>query len=99
MKLLFLPYRILDATLRKIVCFLLLIFPFILLAQSQNAITGTVKDESGNVLAAALIKVKGNSLSTVADKNGAFRLFVKSTNPTLVISYLGFATKEITVTY
>ncbi len=98
MKLLFLPYRILDATLRKIVCILLLIFPFILLAQSQNAITGTVKDESGNVLAAALIKVKGNSLSTVADKNGAFRLFVKSTNPTLVISYLGFATKEITVT-
>ena len=97
MKLLFLPYYFLDATLRKIVFILLLIFPFILLAQTQNAITGTVKDEAGNVLAGSLIKVKGSLVATVTDKNGSFRLFLKGTNPTLVISYLGFATKNVSI--
>ena len=97
MKLLFLPYQILDATLRKIIFILLLVFPFTLIAQTQNTITGTVKDEAGNVLAGATIKVKGSSLITVADKNGDFRLFVKSTNPILVVSFLGYATKNISV--
>ena len=97
MKLLFLPYRNLDATLRKIVFILLFVFPCTLLAQTQMTITGTVKDEAGNMLAGSLIKVKGSSTATVTDKNGVFRLFFKGTNPTLVVSYLGFATKNVSI--
>jgi outer membrane cobalamin receptor len=43
-------------------------------AQTGNAtITGKIKDESGNVIAGAIIKIAGTKMATAADENGQFK--------------------------
>lgn len=75
----------------------LLFFSFSICCFSQNnTISGTVYDEDNNVLADANVLVKNSTEGTITDKKGQFAL---DANPkdTLVISYLGFETKEIVV--
>jgi hypothetical protein len=64
-------------------------------AQS-NTISGTVYDEDKNVLADANVLVKNSKEGTITDKKGQFALDANSKD-TLVISYVGFETKEIIV--
>lgn len=59
------------------------------------SITGTVKDNQGNPLPGVIVKVKNTNHSTVTGTNGAFALNITGNNQTLVISFLGFKTKEI----
>jgi iron complex outermembrane recepter protein len=61
-------------------------------------ISGSVKDEDGESLPGAAIYIKGNpTKGTIADPNGNFTIEV-STPVTLVISYVGFTSKEIEIT-
>ncbi|MBN8858774.1 MAG: SusC/RagA family TonB-linked outer membrane protein [Sphingobacteriales bacterium] len=64
-------------------------------AQESRKISGTVKDEKGAALAAATIYVKGTPLSTITDENGHYNITVTGKNPVLVISSVGFTTKEL----
>lgn len=44
-------------------------------AQSENStVTGSIKDESGNPVPGAIVKVTGTKLSVAADENGLFKL-------------------------
>lgn len=64
-------------------------------AQSQIAVTGTVFSETDNLpLIGATVQEKGTSNGTVTDIDGQFSMSVKSESM-LVISYLGYETKEI----
>lgn len=58
-------------------------------------ITGTVKDNAGVPLPGVLVKVKGGTLSAVTNVNGVYTLNLPVGNETLVFSYLGFKTKEV----
>lgn len=58
-------------------------------------IKGRVLDENGNALAGASIQVKGQRLSTSASGSGAFTLNGVEDGAVLVISYLGYAQKEV----
>ncbi len=59
-------------------------------------ITGTVKDEKGEVLPFAAIRIKGTGIGTVTDVNGEYNLqFDAQENVVLEISSLGFEGKEI----
>ncbi|WP_232373221.1 SusC/RagA family TonB-linked outer membrane protein [Pinibacter aurantiacus] len=59
-------------------------------------IMGTVKSEKGEPLAGATVAEKGNSENATQTKeDGGFILKVKSANATLVIGYIGYASKEI----
>ncbi|MGN7988305.1 SusC/RagA family TonB-linked outer membrane protein [Pedobacter sp. 22226] len=60
-------------------------------------IRGIIKDEAGLPLPGAGIKVKGSSTSAAADTNGAFTITVPDQNTVLVITYVGYDTKEIPV--
>ncbi|MCM4152726.1 SusC/RagA family TonB-linked outer membrane protein [Arenibacter sp. N53] len=60
----------------------------------QQQITGTVVDEDGLPLSGASVLVKGTTNGVVADFDGNFSIEVAS-GSTLVISYVGFETKEI----
>lgn len=59
-------------------------------------VTGVVKDQSGEVLPGANVRVKGSAIGVSADVNGRFSLTVPD-NATLVISFAGFQTREIVV--
>jgi len=61
----------------------------------QRTITGTVKDKDGVPLPGANIIEKGTTNGTQADFDGNFSINVNDENAVLVISYVGFITKEI----
>lgn len=66
--------------------------------QSLKAIdvTGKVVDENGLGMPGATIKVKGTAIVAAANNDGSFTLRNVSENAILVISYLGYADKEVT---
>jgi TonB-linked SusC/RagA family outer membrane protein len=59
-------------------------------------LTGQVSDASGNPLVGVTIQVKGTTVGTVTDATGAFALEVPD-SATLVVSYVGFQTREVAV--
>ena len=75
---------------------LLLIFPMILLAQSK-VITGTVIDENKMPLPGVSISIKELKIGSFTDFNGLFSLKVPETGKTLVVSYLGYISKELVI--
>lgn len=65
--------------------------------KQQYQISGTIKDEVGQPLPGANILEKGTSNGTQSDFDGKFFLSLKNKNSTLVISYLGYQTREIVI--
>nr|WP_299071888.1 TonB-dependent receptor [uncultured Allomuricauda sp.] len=61
----------------------------------QLTITGLVADKDGVPLLGASILEKATTNGTQTDFDGNFELEVSGSNATLVVSYIGFATKEI----
>ncbi|WP_150452148.1 SusC/RagA family TonB-linked outer membrane protein [Arenibacter lacus] len=61
----------------------------------QHSVSGTVTDSDGAPLPGANIIVKGTTNGVTADFDGNFNISVANQNATLVISYIGFATKEV----
>ena len=60
-------------------------------------VTGRVSDEKGEPVAGASVVVKGGGAGTSTDASGAFKISVPSQKAVLVISSVGFQTKEIPV--
>jgi TonB-linked SusC/RagA family outer membrane protein len=67
-----------------------------LYAQSK-IITGTVSDEKGEKLVGATVKLKTGTLSSTTNVNGQFTINVPANETTLVVSFIGYLTKEVTV--
>lgn len=66
------------------------------MAFSQGTITGAVVDgELGGPLPGASVMVKGTSIGTSTDFDGNFTLEVNQASGTLVVSYIGFVTKNV----
>ncbi len=65
------------------------------MAQPNGAITGVVRDASGEPIVGASVTVKGMSQGSITDINGNFSVKAKA-GSTLVVSYIGFSTQEIT---
>ena len=66
-----------------------------MIAQSTS-IKGKVTDSAGFPLTGATILVKGTQNSTIADANGSYSITTEK-GQTLVFSYMGFLSKEITI--
>ena len=70
---------------------------FAAVAQNQTIkVKGQVVDETGEPLVGATVKVKDTATGSITDFDGNFQLDVKS-NATLVVSYLGYKSREIAV--
>lgn len=60
-------------------------------------ITGEVSDATGNPLPGVSIKVKGTTNGTMTDGAGKFSLNLPDGNTTLIISYIGYKTREVVI--
>lgn len=74
---------------------LLLIILMAFMPKTSLTVKGNVKDDSGNALQYASIAEKGTGNIVQSDANGDFTITVKKANAVLVVSYVGFETKEI----
>ncbi|SHJ69937.1 SusC/RagA family TonB-linked outer membrane protein [Pseudozobellia thermophila] len=63
--------------------------------EEQQMVSGTVTDRSGLPLAGANVIEKGTTNGVTTDFDGNFSLEPTSDDAVLVISYIGFATKEV----
>lgn len=66
-------------------------------AQSSATVSGKVTEANGSPLAGVSIVVRGTTINTVSDGNGAYSLRIPSGAQTLVFSFLGMETQEIAV--
>ena len=60
-------------------------------------VSGNVVDMNGESLPGVSISIKGTSQGTATDAYGAYSLQVPNENATLVFSYIGFISQEVTV--
>tara|TARA_R110002049_G_scaffold297516_1_gene486544 strand:+ start:49344 stop:52772 length:3429 start_codon:yes stop_codon:yes gene_type:complete len=63
----------------------------------QTQVSGTVTDADGTPLPGANIIEKGTTNGVTADFDGNFSIEVAETNSVLVVSYIGFATREVSL--
>jgi len=63
----------------------------------QNAppVSGRVLDASGQPLVGATVKVKGRSIAVITDVNGVFALNGVTDDEILVVSFIGYKTREV----
>lgn len=66
-------------------------------AMQQSTISGVITDAEGAPLPGASVLEKGTANGTQSDFDGNFSLAVSGPNSVLVVSYIGFATKEVAV--
>ncbi len=68
-------------------------------SMAQGIVKGVVKDaKSHETLVGATVVVKGTTIGATTNLDGSFSLNVPSGNKTLVISYVGYKTKDLNVT-
>ncbi|MES2778905.1 MAG: carboxypeptidase-like regulatory domain-containing protein [Bacteroidota bacterium] len=76
------------------------IFSFVLFAQTPLVIKGTLRDKkTGERLIGATVSIKGTTIGTATNFDGEFTLkFTEPLPVTLVASYIGYGSQEVTVT-
>lgn len=80
-------------------CFaFLLLFLTVYTANAQDRrVTGVVSDPAGTGIPGATILIKGTQIGSNTDAEGRFAINARSDNDVLVISFVGYKTKEVTV--
>lgn len=63
----------------------------------ERVVSGTVTDDQGAGMPGVNVLVKGTNIGTATSADGTFRLNVPSDQAVLVVSFIGYATKEVTV--
>src|SRR4051812_31407395 len=83
--------------MRKFLALLAVLLLHCVLAYSQSRlISGLIKDDSGNPIPFATVRVKGKNTGTSADENGKFSINA-STGDILLVSAVNFSSKEMKV--
>jgi TonB-linked SusC/RagA family outer membrane protein len=84
-----------NRTSSGLLVLLLLLLPAFMWGQDRT-VTGKVSDEAGPVVGAS-VTVKNSTVGTTTNNNGEFSLTVPSTATSLVISSLGYESREIAI--
>jgi len=64
---------------------------------AQSSVSGTVSHEQGDPLVGASVLVKGTQTGALTDTNGEFTLSVAEGMDTLLITYIGYEPKEVSI--
>ncbi len=99
------PFYLTSAIRPKIIAFLVLVFCLNGFQYSANAtplsngliITGKVSGSTGSPIEGATIVEKGAKASVISKADGSFSITVSKENAVLVISHIGFLSKEVSV--
>ena len=87
--------------LRKLLCLIAIVIPTIsVFAQGKGNLSGLVKDDLGETLPGAAVVVKGSTLGTATDLNGAYTLSgIPAGTCIIEVNYLGYmpVTKTFTI--
>jgi TonB-dependent SusC/RagA subfamily outer membrane receptor len=84
-------------TILKLLCLLLMMSPFLVMAQ-ERTVSGKVTDaETGDGLPGVNVLIKGTTVGTSTDSNGSYTLTVPNDNSVLVFSFIGYTTIEVVV--
>ena len=83
----------------KMIIFALLMaaVPGYMILPDVKTISGKVTDSSGHPIAGAIIMVKGQSTATSTDSTGYFSLTIPDDTKNIVVSAVGFESKEIKI--
>ena len=82
---------------KQLFLFLALFFSVTIVTAQERQITGTVKDNKGAPVTNASVLIKGTPTGVATNLNGNFSISVKGPNAILVISSVGYETKEVAV--
>ena len=84
---------------KLILCSLVLyaLFSFQGLMAQNRVITGNVSDPEGLPITGVTVVVKGTSIGTISGINGDFELDIPETAETLIFSFIGMKTQEMSV--
>lgn len=68
------------------------------LAENTQQVKGKIVNEQGEEIIGANIKEKDATNGTISNADGTFTLSLKTKNPVLIVSYIGYLTREVAVT-
>jgi Ca-activated chloride channel homolog len=84
--------------MKKVMFIIVLTFLTLVSGSCARVITGKVLDATDNSpLPGVNVVIKGTTMGTITDANGAFSITVPETNARLVFSYVGYKNKEIKI--
>jgi TonB-linked SusC/RagA family outer membrane protein len=63
----------------------------------QFTVTGTISDDSGELLAGVTVAVKGTNTGVVSGTDGNYSITVPGRDAVLIFSYVGYTQQEITI--
>jgi TonB-linked SusC/RagA family outer membrane protein len=89
--------KLFSERIRKNILLFSMFFIFIVSAQAQKTVTGMVSDGS-SPLPGANVEAKGASVSTSTDFDGKFTINVPAGVTNLIVSYIGYTTKDVAIT-
>ena len=83
--------------MRRIKCLLAFLFLTLLATAQNNPISGTILDENGEPLIGASLKLKKSGQGTITNFDGHFTLPASARGDVVIISFIGYESKEIAV--
>jgi len=83
--------------MKQLLTTLLLLLAVCGTSMAQRSITGIVTGDDGETLVGATIAIKGVARGTLSDFNGKYTLEVPDGAKTLVVSYTGYKTQEVSI--
>lgn len=89
--------RIYKNPMRGSLTFLLLFLTALAALAQERRVTGVVTDPAGTGIPGATILIKGTQIGSNTDADGRFAINARSDKDVLVISFVGYKTKEVTV--
>ena len=81
--------------MRILICATLLVANYV--SYAQRTVSGTVWDENNEGMPGASVVIKDLDLGTITDMNGYFQLSVPEQQKTLLVSAIGYVTKQVAI--
>ncbi len=78
-----------------LLCNILFIMPKVVAQTTAKKISGVVVDQQGLPLIGASVLVKGTNIGTMTDIDGVFILPASGNSTTILVSFIGYTTKEV----